>query len=67
VLLTDQLKKMCSPNHGARGQNVLYCDGSVEYVKQRIVNGDDIFTIRGVEAYTGTEMPLDENDIFLVP
>jgi len=67
VLLTDQLKKMSSPNHGTRGQNVLYCDGSVEYVKQRIVNGDDIFTVRGVETYTGTETPRDENDVFLVP
>lgn len=67
VLLTDQLKKMSSPNHGTRGQNVLYCDGSVEYVKQRVVNGDDIYTVRGVDTYTGTETPRDKNDVFLVP
>ncbi len=67
VVLSEQLKKMSSPNHSGRGQNLLYCDGSVEFVKHRIVNGDDIFTLQGVDAYTGTEMPSDKNDIFLVP
>ena len=67
VLLNQHLRQMCSPNHNCKGQNVLYSDGSVEYVRDRIVNGDDIFTVRGVEAYTGTETPADDNDVFLVP
>jgi prepilin-type processing-associated H-X9-DG protein len=67
VVLSEQLKKMSSPNHSGRGQNVLYCDGSVVFVKQRTVDGDDIFTLRGVDTYTGTETPADKNDIFLVP
>jgi hypothetical protein len=67
VVLSEQLKKMSSPNHSGRGQNVLYSDGSVVFVKQRMVNDDDIFTLRGVNTYTGTETPADKNDIFLVP
>jgi len=67
VILSEQLKKMSSPNHSGRGQNVLYSDGSVVFIKQRTVDGDDIFTLRGVDTYTGTETPADKNDIFLVP
>lgn len=67
VLLNDQLKKMMSASHRGRGQNILYCDGSVEFVKDRVVNGDDIFTVRGVDAYTGSETPAGDNDVFLAP
>jgi hypothetical protein len=67
VLLTNNLKQMCSSNHNCRGQNVLYSDGSVEFAPQRLVNGDDIFTVFGVDTYTGTETPANENDVFLVP
>jgi prepilin-type processing-associated H-X9-DG protein len=67
VLLNEQLKEMMSQNHRGRGQNVLYCDGSVEYIQERIVNGDDIFTVNGVNAYTGRETPTDQNDTFLAP
>ena len=67
VLLNDQLRFMSTPNHPDRGQNVLKCDGSVQFLRVRTYNGDDIFTVRGVEAYTGTEIPADNNDIFLVP
>jgi type II secretory pathway pseudopilin PulG len=67
VLLDQQLKQMSSTNHYGKGQNVMYSDGSAEFIKDRVVNGDDIFTVRGVDSYTGTESPADENDIFLVP
>lgn len=67
VLLTENLKQMCSTNHNCKGQNVLYSDGSVELIKDRMVSGDDIFTIQGVNAYTGTEAPTIETDVFLVP
>lgn len=67
VLLTQNLKQMCSPNHNCKGQNVLYSDGSVELIKNRMVDGDDIFTIQGVDVYSGTEMPVVKNDVFLVP
>lgn len=67
VLLTQNLKQMSSPNHNCKSQNVLYSDGSVEPVKNRMINGDDIFTIQGVDAYGGTEMPAQFTDIFLVP
>ncbi|MEJ5259760.1 MAG: hypothetical protein WHS88_06180 [Anaerohalosphaeraceae bacterium] len=67
VLLNEDLKKLLSPNHNQRGQNVLFCDGSVEFLASRFYQEDDIFTVRGVEAYTGREVPADEKDIFLVP
>jgi hypothetical protein len=67
VLLTQNLKQMSSTNHNCKSQNVLYSDGSVELIKNRVVNGDDIFTIQGVDAYTGTEAPVSINDTFLVP
>lgn len=67
ILLNEQLRQMMSSNHWKKGQNVLYCDGSVEFMRTRIVNGDDIFTVKDVEAYTGKEAPCDPADIFLVP
>jgi hypothetical protein len=67
VLLTQNLKQMSSTNHNCKGQNVLYSDGSVETVKNLMINGDDIFTLQGVDSYTGTESPLLVSDVFLVP
>jgi hypothetical protein len=67
VLLTQNLKQMSSTNHNCKSQNVLYSDGSVEPIKDRMINGDDIFTIQGVDTYTGTESPASANDVFLVP
>jgi prepilin-type processing-associated H-X9-DG protein len=32
-----------SPNHGGRGQNVLFTDGHVAFLTSRILAGDDIF------------------------
>ncbi|OQY07323.1 MAG: hypothetical protein B6I25_02205 [Planctomycetales bacterium 4572_13] len=65
--LNTQLKQSLSANHRGRGQNLLYGDGSVKCVQSRIINGDDIFTVSGVDVYTGREIPASSNDIFLAP
>lgn len=67
ILLNEQLRQMLSSSHNCKGQNILSCDGSVEWVSVRTINDDDIYTIRGVNTYTGREIPIDMNDIFLAP
>ncbi|MBL7215603.1 MAG: hypothetical protein ISS71_07990 [Phycisphaerae bacterium] len=67
ILLNQQLRQMLSSSHSDKGQNILHCDGSVEWIQVRIVNDDDIYTIQGVDAYIGKETPTDINDIFLAP
>lgn len=67
IHLNDDLKQRMSINHRGQGQNILYGDGSVKYIRSRILNGDDIFTISGVDVYTGREIPSCSKDIFLVP
>jgi len=67
--LNRKLSSRNSGNHLGRGQNVLFCDGSVKFVKSRRVGieNDDIFTIRDVTVYTGVEVPATESDAFLAP
>jgi len=65
--LNEKLKQSMSANHRGRGQNLLYGDGSVKYARSRIVNGDDIFTVSGVDVYTGRETPVGKDDVFLAP
>jgi len=48
-------------------QNILFSDGSVQFIRTRLVDGDDIFTVSGVDSYTGREIPADARDIFLAP
>jgi len=67
IQLDEQLRQMMSANHRHKGQSVLYSDGSVEFITTRIVNGDDIFTVLGVDVYRGMETPCNPDDIFLVP
>ena len=67
IQLNEQLRQILSPSHRGKGQNTLFSDGSVEFVRVRVVNGDDIFTIDGGDGYTGKETPCDPDDIFLVP
>jgi prepilin-type processing-associated H-X9-DG protein len=69
VNLSEALLKQNSPNHQNRGQNVLFCDGSVVFVKTRNVDVslDDIYTIQGQNTYHGVEVPASEADIFLAP
>ena len=67
ILLDQHLKQALSTSHRSKGQNILNRDGSVKWICVRIVNGDDIYTINGVDEYTGNEVPKDIRDIFLVP
>ena len=64
--LAELLRKN-SPNHASRGQNVLFCDGSVTFFKTRTINNDDIFTLQNAQTYQGTELPTSEKDAFLAP
>jgi prepilin-type processing-associated H-X9-DG protein len=50
-----------SPNHGGRGQNVLFVDGHVEWHPTRIVHGDDIYR----NAYNETHAGANRNDIVI--
>lgn len=58
-----------SPNHSGRGQNTLFCDGSVQFIKSRHVDVslDDIFTLQNTQTYEGVELPANEKDAFLAP
>jgi prepilin-type processing-associated H-X9-DG protein len=69
INISDALLKQNSPNHGGRGQNVLFCDGSVAFTKNRYVDIslDDIYTIQNTQTYHGVELPASEADAFLAP
>lgn len=69
VQVDDRLMHLNSRNHRRQGQNVLFCDGSVVFVKKRYVDisNDDIFTVRDRQVYEGVEMPVCELDNFLAP
>lgn len=58
-----------SNNHRQRGQNVLFGDGHVEFIKTRFVgiSEDDIFTLQDTDVYQGSEIPSCETDFFLAP
>ncbi len=70
IELRDSLLKANSRNHNARGQNVLLCDGSVEFSRTRrtTTSDDDIFTLRTMspgQRVRGTERPASDDDIFV--
>jgi len=62
-----------SSNHvyfgSRRGQNVLFGDGHVEFLRTRRVDTskDDIFTLQDTYVYQGCEVPSYETDFFLAP
>lgn len=70
--LCQELLASNSLNHNRRGQNVLLCDGSVEFTRRRYtsVSEDDIYTLSdmadGCEV-RGCEVPSCETDAFLAP
>ncbi len=68
--LTDRLFAINSGNHNRRGQNVLFSDSSVKFIKGRRIGADDIFTLQqmrpGFEV-KGYELPSCETDAFLAP
>jgi len=67
--LDDKLLGLNSINHKRRGQNVLFGDGAVKFIKTRQVDitNDDIFTLRNQNVYEGVEVPTCESDAFLAP
>jgi hypothetical protein len=65
--LNKKLLSLNSNNHKRRGQNVLFGDGRVEYLKTRFIGTDDIFTLRDTDVYYGCEAPSCETDFFLAP
>ncbi len=67
--LNKGLLKLNSINHNRRGQNVLFCDGSVKFVRIRRIGvaADDIFTLQNTDIYKGIEVPSCETDAFLAP
>lgn len=65
--LDEKLLKRMSSNHREKGQNILSSDGSVRFIKVRIINEDDIFTISNIRYYEGREVPCEESDTFLAP
>lgn len=67
--LDEELASINSINHNRRGQNVLFCNGSVKFVKTRRLGAemDDIFTLQNTHIYQGTEVPFHDTDSFLAP
>lgn len=65
--LNKMLLSLNSVNHNRRGQNVLFGDGRVEFLKTRFIGTDDIFTLRDTDVYHGCEAPSCETDFFLAP
>ncbi len=67
VRLNKKLLILNSNNHNRRGQNVLFGDGRVEFLKTRFIGTDDIFTLQDTDIYQGCEAPSYETDFFLAP
>jgi hypothetical protein len=69
VRLDKELLTINSSGHNRRGQNVLFRDGHVEFLKTRHTSDahDDIFTLQDTDIYHGVEVPSCETDFFLAP
>ncbi len=69
VQLNKTLLTLNSINHKRRGQNVLFGDGRVEFIKKRFIGitRDDIYTLQDTDEYLGCEVPSCETDFFLAP
>ena len=67
--LNKRLLTVNSVNHKRKGQNVLFGDGHVEFLKKRFINlsQDDIFTLQNTDVYHGHEVPACTTDFFLAP
>jgi hypothetical protein len=68
VKLNEKLLTINSINHRRAGQNVMFSDGTAKFLTERLFDPtDDIFTVKDLDTYRGTETPSEEKDIFLVP
>jgi hypothetical protein len=69
IRLNKKLLTANSYNHNSRGQNVLFGDGRVEFLKTRHIgiSEDDIFTLQDTDIYQGYEVPSRATDFFLAP
>jgi hypothetical protein len=57
-----------SAAHKSRGQNILMLHGGSVWSAEPVdANGDNIWTLRGVKAYHGTETPKAVDDAHLTP
>jgi len=67
--LNRKLLTLNSINHNRRGQNVMFGDGHVKFLKTRFIGiaKDDIFTLQDTDVYQGCEVPSCETDFFLAP
>ena len=70
--LDQAIMRANSKNHRGRGQNVLYHDGSVKFIRIRLIAEDDIFTVNegmccGDEVDDCEMLPSREADVFLAP
>ncbi len=65
----ERVHDTTSSNHDHRGQNVLYLDMHVNWANTASagVGDDNIFLVKGVYDYKGTEAPQDPSDTFLMP
>jgi len=63
------LNQSNSPNHGGRGQVVLYLDGHGAWTDHAEVgvDRDNIWLVQGVSHYRGIERPVNATDTFLLP
>ena len=68
IKLSEKLLTINSINHRGQGQNVMSSDGMAKFFTERLFDqNDDIFTVKDLDTYRGTEMPNSETDVFLVP
>jgi hypothetical protein len=73
IRLDEDILHRNSINHGGDGQNVLFNDGSIRFMKSRLVGAtvlDDIFVLQGMTLGTllnGCELPTCNTDAFLAP
>ena len=67
--LDRRLVTVNSVNHKRKGQNVLFGDGSVRFLKTRFigVSNDDVYTLQNTDVYHGDEVPACATDFFLAP
>ncbi len=72
VQIDKALLEANSLNHTGKGQNVMTCDGAVQYAQARVLKGstDDIYSLKGMHEgsqLTGCEKPTSMTDAFLAP